>query len=514
MNSTVKIRFNHIAIAGYCYLLIPIFVFFMSWLRPVIGIPASLILLFGFFILLRNDYLKNQTELELPLVALIVTALVFLVWVWLSGIGGFFSQTWDQHYRNAVFRDLIEFDWPVYYSETGNALVYNFAHWLVPALFGKLFGWLAGNIALAAWSYIGVFISFLLVVYICKSFTTKRLLFTCAIFVLWSGLDSLGLIGVKALGHQAFWLNDVDEWPSAFSKLTYIGYQYSANDTLLSWVFHQAIAPWIAVPLVLQNKRISSFAFIALCVLPFAPLPFIGLGVILIFIAVPMAFHTLKEKQYGKLLGEIFSIPNISAVLSIFIIFMLFFQSNISGASFGLSDPPSSFDFLRIGTLLLFYLLEFGIYMLLIRKQHKKDIVFLAIVISLVVIPFFKVGHGYDFCMRASIPALFILMIFVIQNAFTLKQLKKQHALTVLVFMLALAIAFINPVYEISARINRFCNITSYEIVVDDIKTFRDKRIGDRSLVLEDTIDRNYENFLVPNPESEFFYEYLAKNAD
>lgn len=511
MACTIKIRFQHLAIAGYLYLLIPILIFFTSWLRLVIGIPAAIILLLGFFSLLKSDYLKNQSEFELPLVALIVAALVFLIWIWFSGLGGFFSQTWDYHYRNAVFRDLIDFNWPVIYSGTGNALVYNLAHWLVPALFGKLFGWLAGNIALAVWSYIGVFISFLLVVYICKAFTPKRLLATCIIFVLWSGLDFVGLVVLKLFGHDITGLKVIDEWTRAASDQIIYGYQYSANDTLLSWVFNQTIAPWIAVPLVLQNRKISSFAFIALCILPFAPLPFIGLAMILIVLAIPIAVADLKEKQYQKLFGEIFSIPNITAVLSIFLVFILFYKSNLAGGKIGLSVPLTSYDLPRIGILLLFYVLEFGIYLLLIRKQHKKDIVFLAIGISLAMIPLFKVGHSNDFCMRASIPALFILMIFVIQYALKLKQLIVRHFKSAVVFITVLLLGFSNPILGMTGRLIYYANSSAYEVVADDIKTFCDKRIGDQSVFLQDTIDRNYENFLVPNPEHEFFFEYLAK---
>jgi hypothetical protein len=50
-----------------------------------------------------------------------------------------------------------------------------------------------------------------------------------------------------------------------------------------------------------------------------------------------------------------------------------------------------------------------------------------------------------------------------------------------------------------------------YTATADDIKTFRDKKIGDQSVVGPDEIDKNYENFLVPDYESAFFYKYLAK---
>ena len=511
MNGTFKIKFKHVAIAGYLYMLLPIVVFFITWLHLYIGILASLILLLGFVSLLKSDYVGNKSDIELPIRALILVALVFLIWVWLSGLGGFFNQTWDYHYRNAVFRDLIDLKWPIIYSVTGNALVYNVTHWLIPALFGKIFGWSGGNIALAVWTYVGVLISFLLVVSICKSFTLNHLLLTCIIFVLWSGLDGVGQIIMDIGGQGTYGLASADEWTNAVNAHFNFGYQYSSNDTLLSWVFNQTIAPWIAVPLVLENRKISSFAFIALCVLPSAPLPFIGLAMILMILAVPIVLSYLREKQYLKLMKEIFSIPNIAAVLSIFLVFQLFFQSNISGGSIGLYIPLRSYNVPRIGILLLFYFLEFGIYLLLIRKQYRKDILLYAIGISLVVIPFFQVGHSSDFCMRASIPALFLLMILVIQYAHKLRQICRQNFPSAVVFIIVLTLGLSNPILGIAGRIGEYNNSIVYTATADDIKTFRDKKIGDQSVVGPDEIDKNYENFLVPDYESAFFYKYLAK---
>lgn len=60
---------------------------------------------------------------------------------------------------------------------------------------------------------------------------------------------------------------------------------------------------------------------------------------------------------------------------------------------------------------LLFYCLEFGIYLYFICKYRKRDPLVYLITIILVICPFIKVGGDYDFCMRASIPALFILML-------------------------------------------------------------------------------------------------------
>ena len=46
--------------------------------------------------------------------------------------------------REAYFRDLINFKWPLIYPNSGYGYVNYFAHWVVPALFGKIFGYKKG----------------------------------------------------------------------------------------------------------------------------------------------------------------------------------------------------------------------------------------------------------------------------------------------------------------------------------------------------------------------------------
>ncbi len=46
----------------------------------------------------------------------------------------------------------------------------------------------------------------------------------------------------------------------------------------------------------------------------------------------------------------------------------------------------------------------------LLWRQNRRSWLFYTCAVSLFIIPFFKVGQGCDFCMRVSIPAIFILM--------------------------------------------------------------------------------------------------------
>jgi len=173
-------------------------------------------------------------------------------------------------------------------------------------------------------------------------------------------------------------------------------------------------------------------------------------------------------------------------------------------SSFGLYVPLRAYDFKRIAILVLFYLLEFGVYMILIYRKYKRDLLYYVIGISLIIIPIFRIGSGRDFCMRASIPTLFILMIMVLKYIFDIgAKFKKSYAMLILV----LTIAASNPLMDYVTRCMEIYVAEKFPIVSDGIKTFSDKQLVDKHL--GDL--GHFENFLNTNPKSKFFYKYLAK---
>ena len=122
---------KNLKIISFSYLIIPIIVFILGWVKlslaiiPTLGLVVILIRK----ILEEND--KNNKFIEKKYV-IIIFLNILLICI-LGGIGGFFYQSPDWHARNAVFRDLVNFDWPVYY-ETDAALTYYIAIWMVPAV--------------------------------------------------------------------------------------------------------------------------------------------------------------------------------------------------------------------------------------------------------------------------------------------------------------------------------------------------------------------------------------------
>ena len=164
----MDIHIKKLALLSYLYMLIPIVLFFFGWLKLGMGIICTIILLAGFLALYRQDYQSKMDRFHLSFKQIVICILGIFLFVWLSGAGGFFLQTDDNHCRNAIFRDLIRYSWPVRYTDGNDAnLVYYFTHWLVPAFGAKFIGlhtgWLAGNILLFLWDFAGIALSVLLI---------------------------------------------------------------------------------------------------------------------------------------------------------------------------------------------------------------------------------------------------------------------------------------------------------------------------------------------------------------
>ena len=136
---------------GILYLVIPIIIQLYFWFNRIISIPLIILLLVATYLVMKrlkpleaNEYRKIFDKKKL---------LIFIIFLLginvLSGAGAIFQQNWDYHGRNAIFRDLIENEWPVRYDYSnleyesqkfGDSafLNYYFAYWLPGALVGKV----------------------------------------------------------------------------------------------------------------------------------------------------------------------------------------------------------------------------------------------------------------------------------------------------------------------------------------------------------------------------------------
>ena len=121
---------------SYIYLALPLFVFFATWLDFCVGLIANLRLLLAFY----KAFPKLSNEcLNLNYKQCGFIVLIAFMWCFFAGIGYFYYQSFDYHFKNAVFRDLINYEWPVFYDKANTPMVYYMGFWLVPALVGKVF---------------------------------------------------------------------------------------------------------------------------------------------------------------------------------------------------------------------------------------------------------------------------------------------------------------------------------------------------------------------------------------
>jgi len=494
----IRISSKKLVIAAYCYMVIPIIIFFIGWLKIYIGIALSAVLLFGLFCFIKTRYREDEYfYIEAKAVCIILAAIC--IWVFLSGVGGYFCQRSDMHWRNALFRDLIDYSWPVVYPETGNALVYYYVFWMLPALVGKALGWEAANFSLFLWTITGVFISILFLCKMLRAYSMKKALTITTIYIFWSGLNIIGMtyMAMKGFGSGGI-LGGGFGWPDYVS-----GIQYTPNNALLEWVFNQTIVPWVGVSLFLQDKRIDNLAYLGLCMLSFAPLPFVGFFVIAVAWGTEKAIQFIKKKKYSELIRNIFSVPNISAIISIFIVFLLFFTSNtaVNGSAgvggIGWYIKPEDFTVEHLKTLILFYVIEFFCYSLFCYKEYKKDIIFYAVNISLFIFPLIRVGTGRDFCMRASIPALFILMVMIIKKICAAQQEVLSVKTGILIALIS--ISGLSAAGDWAWSVMQIKNAGVYPLWADDIVTFSNRNLEEL-------------NFLVRKPTEHGFFKYLAAN--
>lgn len=512
----ITIHYKKIRSTALVLLMIPALIFFLGWLKLYIGIPCALLLAVGVFLASKCE----DREIKIKKSTLLALGALILIWAFLSGQGGFFTQKRDYEFRNVVFRDLINYSWPVRYKNDNNeSLVYYIGYWLLPALVGKLglaaggfkVGWLAARIAILVWTVVLLYTSFLLVLFYIGKGRKKAVYIAFAVFVLFSGMDAVGAITVpqKFLTHI--------EWWAAY-------YQFSSMSTQLCWVFNQAVPAWLACALAFNEKDEKSFALIGLLLLPTSPFPLVGLAAYMLVVAVRSFVASVKNKTLGDFFKSVFTPQNIIAVITLVPVFGLYYYNNTASASVseaannapsgGISSIFAIVDqspAILVVMYVLFALFEFGFLLLVLRSKERK-FEFYFVLISLLIIPLVTVGYSIDFCMRASIPALFLLMLLLIEYLTTefcrpkaaAEEKKspeyKKRAQKLFTVMLIFIIGCATPLVEYTSSAREFIQtkgecVTKYDYMetLDDI-TFWDK-----------------VNFVGVDSDNTPFFKYLAR---
>jgi len=266
---------------SYSYLIVPILIFIGGWIKyqlSIIIIIGLLVCLYG-TINQKND---NDEEVIIDKKILYQYLIVIIIICITAGIGNLFYQSSDWDIRNAIFRDLIKYNWPVCY-EDNTMLTYYIGIWMVPAMIGKACITILGteylevafsisNIILLLWVSFGVFLSIIWLIKLVNVREKKdywKLLF---FFLFFSGMDIYGVITLERTEQIVF--KHLEWWGGIF--------QYSSFITQLFWVFNQAVPAWLIILIFLNEKNVKNYAVLILTALAFSPLE--AFGMIPIFI--------------------------------------------------------------------------------------------------------------------------------------------------------------------------------------------------------------------------------------
>lgn len=558
---SIKVTYKGLRFMAFGFLLLPVLLFLLFFTRPYIGFPTAAVLVGVYFLSVREEMCAGR-EFEITPIRLVIFLAICALWCYLGGQGGLFYQAADWNERNAIFRDLIVYQWPVYYPETDTMLTYYIGHWLPAAGLGRIIYLLTqdielafkiGNVLLGLWTLCGVLLTLLL--HICTISPRKwsGQWLTLLMFLGFSGMDIIGcclmhwdIEDIVRIQHIEWWIDR---------------YQFSSNTTCLFWVFNQAVPSWVATLCFANEKNNRNYAFIVGCILLSASLPSVGLAVLMIgrvFIEVVKAG---KERSIGRYIRKTFSPSNVLVVICWVPIVGLYLMSNsalektvdnamvqtVSHVAEHMKNFSALLLILAAGVLILhavfkiifkrrmgtpfllgvfgllvlsvvviytfhdvgkayfaFLALECGIYWLLIADDYHREPMYYLIAAVFILCPCIKVGIGADFCMRASLPALTLLMSMCTKklcNYLECRQRQVMNSVSCLLLAGCLMIGVVTPAVEIYRGVTNVVSRGKLVQTADSVYTLNQYH----------TSGGIYGNFVSENYRDALFFKYIAR---
>lgn len=492
------------------YIILPIIMFLFGWIKLPITLIVSVLIILTVVSLIKNIETGDEISITKNIRFWLFSLAVIALWTLFSGIGKFSYQTGDFIVRNPMFRDLYLYSWPVTYDLSiqpdlvknimGDAqtatYVYYFTWWL-PAAFVARVLYVMGmetfrvemiaNIVLYVWAVLGLFLTFYCLVRYLKRYSYWIL----SSFILFSGLDIIPVLikewRLPVNGHIEWWA---------------IYVQYSANTTQLYWVFNQSIPIWliVAVLLILRDSK-NKAGWASLCV-AYSPYATIGM--------IPIAVDAILHRDGNKLKVRIqnaFSIENTLFPLALGVIFGLFYYLQLTaGAANGGVLFKLHPEFKTVTIYIIFVVVEFLVYFYIMGRTGCKYKFYAVTFIELLLFPLYKSGMFNDFAMRASIPALFILMVMCLQYVFEMEdtgEAKKRKAM-----LICLVIGYLTSSTEIQRNVTQTLIVSQNEYIQESVYSF-----GCMQTESEWQILVNLNQYMVMEDEwkRSLFYKYLLK---
>lgn len=259
----------------------------------------------------------------------------------------------------------------------------------------------------------------------------------------------------------------------------------------------------MVILVILLDRDIKNLAFWGLLVLPYAPLPFVGIFLYAVCIAVVRA----KEERIGisGFFRKAFSVQNIIAVLSVGVIYGIYYLGNAvydsteaNSSAFMLSGASAD----DIKLYILFLAVEVLPFFVFTFKDNRKDPLLYLSLFILVVFSLIRVGSSMDFGMKATIPALVYMYILIVRKLRSLKKSIDKNQIEAKVVMPLLAVVlFIGSLTALIEPARAVYLITQEKTIflaTDNLKTL-------------DNPDIDTDNFTASDYPDSAFYRYILR---
>ena len=471
-NVDIKLNLSIIMILGYLYLILPYMIFLITWVKYFISIPSLILVIIATYFTIKDTKKHYNISYNFNLFSLILLFIVITIWVIILGVGNICLPSGDTIYgRYAVFKDLIEFPFPIIYPENGYVFVYYFAHWIIPAIFGKIFNYNVANIILILWTSLPLFLTLILLSIYLNKIKTKQIFIIFLIFILF--------VPPSLIFHK--------EGNFGKGVLT----TFATSFLIICNIFNQGPAIYLMSILFLLQKNSFNFTFSGLSIMLYSP--YATLGIIPFMIAKSIIEISADKNE----LKNIFSVSNILSSISIFPILLLYFSSTATksdGLRFVLTDYPVLY-------LIELFMIKFGIIFILLFKYNKKNYLFYVSLFTLIAVSLIQYSGDHNFH-RTNITALFFLSIFLTDyfiNHFNENSLRKY--LLLIIFMMGIFRGYIelDQIDFYLKQIKTFGKVNMEDMAVN--KTFNTKN---NSWQLRTITCQDINNSI--------FFKYIAKD--
>ncbi|WP_288623709.1 hypothetical protein [uncultured Brachyspira sp.] len=408
-NMDIKLNLSIIMILGYLYLILPYMIFLITWVKYFISIPSLILVIIATYFTIKDTKKHYNISYNFNLFSLILLFIIITIWVIILGVGNICLPHHDTlNGRYAFFKDLIDFNHPLIYPESGYGFVYYFAHWIIPAIFGKIFNYNVANIILILWTSLPLFLTLILLSIYFNKVKLKFIFIILLIFILFTPPSLIFHI----------------EGNTGSGLLTY----FSTSLGNIAAYFNQGPAIYLMSILFLLQNNSFNFAFLGLSIMLYSPYATLG---IIPFMIAKAIIEISDDKNELK---NIFSVSNILSSISIFPILLLYFSSTATksdGLRFVLTDYPVLY-------LIELFMVKFGIIFILLFKYNKKNYLFYVSLFTLIAVSLIQYSGDHNFH-RTNITALFFLSIFLTDyfiNHFNENSLRKY--LLLIIFILGI----------------------------------------------------------------------------